>query len=178
MKPAPYVGKLDAAKRQLESAILLYFNYCDPVSIHTLCAAAYNIVRDVNEKRRGELMLKDLWQFLDAEDAKVFKQHINRAENFFKHADKDPEASCTLDPEWTEAILLDASRKYIQLTGEQPPYLLVFMIWFVLRHPHVFGEVPEVVRVLEGIDSKAVPDDRKQFLTEFLSVAARFVGAK
>jgi hypothetical protein len=31
------VTKLDAAKKQLETAIMLYFHDGDPVSIHTLC---------------------------------------------------------------------------------------------------------------------------------------------
>jgi hypothetical protein len=37
------ISKLDAAKRQLEVAIRLYFYFGDPVAIHTLTAAAYNI---------------------------------------------------------------------------------------------------------------------------------------
>ena len=96
--PSLKITKLDAAKRQLESAILLYFNGGDPVSIHTLSAAAYNIVRDINSSRTGEMMVKDLWKFLSADLAKEFKQHINKAEKFFKHADKDPKGLYTLNP--------------------------------------------------------------------------------
>jgi hypothetical protein len=51
------VSKLDAAKRQLETAIRLYFSDGDPVSIHTLTAAAYNILRDVTKQKGVELML-------------------------------------------------------------------------------------------------------------------------
>jgi hypothetical protein len=42
------ISKLDAAKRQLETAITLYFNSGDWVSIHALAGAAYMIIRDVN----------------------------------------------------------------------------------------------------------------------------------
>jgi hypothetical protein len=35
------VTKLDAAKKQLETAIMLYFHDGDPVSIHTLCLQLY-----------------------------------------------------------------------------------------------------------------------------------------
>lgn len=51
------VSKLDAAKRQLGTAIRLYFSDGDPVSIHTLTAAAYNILRDVTKQKGVELML-------------------------------------------------------------------------------------------------------------------------
>jgi hypothetical protein len=36
------ITKLDAARRQLETAIKLYFDEGDPGSIQTLCSAAYN----------------------------------------------------------------------------------------------------------------------------------------
>ena len=51
------VSKLDAAKWQLETAIRLYFSDSDPVSIHTVTAAAYNILRDVTKQKGVELML-------------------------------------------------------------------------------------------------------------------------
>jgi len=35
------VSKLDAARRQLETAIRLYFSEADPISIHALMSAAY-----------------------------------------------------------------------------------------------------------------------------------------
>lgn len=50
------VAKLDAAKRQLETAIRLYFASADPVSIHTLTAAAYQLLLDLNKKAGGEPM--------------------------------------------------------------------------------------------------------------------------
>jgi hypothetical protein len=46
------VSKLDAAKRQLETVIRLYFSNGDPVSIHTLTAAAYNVLRRRHETKR------------------------------------------------------------------------------------------------------------------------------
>jgi hypothetical protein len=51
------ISKLDAAKRQLETVIRLYFSNGDPVAIHTLTAAAYNVIRDVTARRGVEPML-------------------------------------------------------------------------------------------------------------------------
>lgn len=44
------ISKLEAAKRQRDTAIKMWFADGDPVSIHTLAAAAHQIINDVNEK--------------------------------------------------------------------------------------------------------------------------------
>src|SRR5438128_1514480 len=53
------VTKLDAVRRQLETAIILWFHDGDPVSIHTLAAAAYQIIYDINAHRGGAPMMRD-----------------------------------------------------------------------------------------------------------------------
>jgi hypothetical protein len=49
-----HFSKLDVALRQLETAVTLYFHSADPVSIHTLTAAAYNVLRDLKTHRGSE----------------------------------------------------------------------------------------------------------------------------
>jgi len=83
--------KLEAARRQLETAVKLYFGHGDEVSIQTLVAAAYAIVRDINEHRGGNSMIKDVLNgLLPPEDILEFRRHINSPDNFLKHADRDP----------------------------------------------------------------------------------------
>jgi hypothetical protein len=53
------ITKLDAARRQLETAITLWFHDADPVSVHTLAMAAHGILRALNKKRGGPPMLGD-----------------------------------------------------------------------------------------------------------------------
>ena len=53
MKKKIKISKLDAAKRHLETAIRLYFNYGDPIAIHTLACAAHGILSDLNEEHKG-----------------------------------------------------------------------------------------------------------------------------
>ena len=48
------ISKIEAARRQLDCAIELWFCDKDEVSIHTLAAAAYQIIHDLKMKR-GEL---------------------------------------------------------------------------------------------------------------------------
>ena len=131
------LSKLEAARRQLETAIKLYFGHGDEVSIHTLAAAAYSLIRDINEHRGGEPMLKDLHLFLSDELAREFRKYINRPDNFLKHADKDVDGVSELEPRWTEALLWEASRKYCEMTGEQNKLMLTFVFWFVQRQPEL-----------------------------------------
>jgi hypothetical protein len=133
--------KLEAARRQLETAIKLYFASGDEVSIHTLGAAGYALIRDINEHRRGEAMLKDLHLFLPDDLAREFRRYINRAENFLKHADKDPDGVGELEPRWTEVLLWEASRKYCEMTGEHNKLMIAFVFWFVAHQPELREQV-------------------------------------
>jgi len=55
-----HLSKLDAALRQLETAVTLYFHSSDPISIHTLTAAAYNVLQGIKKHRgAGFQMFKD-----------------------------------------------------------------------------------------------------------------------
>ncbi len=135
------LSKIEAARRQLETAIRLYFAYGDEVSIHTLTAAAYSLLRDINEHRHGEAMLKDLHLLLPDDLAGKFKSYINRPENFLKHADKDPDGVDELEPKWTEVLLWEASRKYCEITGEQDKLMITFVLWFVAHQPELKEQV-------------------------------------
>jgi hypothetical protein len=128
--------KLEATQRQLETAVQLYFDYGDEVSIHTLVVVAYGIVRDVNKHRGGDSMIKDdLNGLLPLEELREFKKRINSPDNFLKHADRDPESVGELDPRWTEVLLWEACKKYCELSGTQNKTLPAFVFWFVANHP-------------------------------------------
>src|SRR5260370_7398531 len=118
--------KLEAARRQLETAIKLYFADSDEVSILTLAAAAYSLIRDINEHRQGEPMLKDLHLFLPDDLAREFKTYINRPENLLKHADKDPDRVGELEPRCTDVLLWESSPTYCDMTPAQNKLLITF----------------------------------------------------
>lgn len=162
------ITKLEAARRQLETAIRLYFTGGDLVSVHTLAGAAYGLVQGLNVKRGGTLMLKDLAKKVVT---KKDKKCINCVENFLKHADKDPDAKCTLDSRWTEALLFEASLKYCELSGENPPLLQVAYVWFIVSHPGVLDRARQAgVQLPPRLDS-VFPKDRRRFFEEYLPVA-------
>ena len=134
--------------------------------------AAYGLVQGVNANRGGTLMVKDVWQLLDSEAAEEFKKHINRAENFLKHADRDPDTEYTLDTRWTEALLVEASQKFCELTGENPPLLALACVWFIVCHPEVLDRAWEAgIELPSSFKLSVFPKDRRRFFEEFLPVA-------
>jgi hypothetical protein len=116
--PLETLNKLDAACRQLNTAILLWFAESDPVSIHTLACSAYQIVHDINQHRHGPDLLYDSLVFKDEYRNQVINR-LKQAYNFFKHADKDPSGAIEFDPAVTDMFILFTSGG-IEVLGTRP----------------------------------------------------------
>lgn len=169
------VSKLDAAKRQLETVIRLYFVYGDPVAIHTLTSAAYNVIRDINKKRGGPtLFAKDgFLDYIKEGHEKEVRGLINGAENFFKHADRDHDSTINFNPEQSEFLILEACGTYWKLTGEFPPLFRIYQIWFIAHHQTLF-KLPEEQRPLIAHSAIAVTKvSREQFFIQALPSAMK-----
>ena len=158
------VGKLDAARRQLKTAICLYIHEGDPISIHTLTAAAYNVIRDINKRRGGKSMFVKRVDIVKPQHIKEFQRKLNEAENFFKHADRDPDGTLKFKPDITEYLILDACFKYYELTGETIPACDHFVRWFMLNHPNLFVLTPEEEK-LHKLLSRDKPSRQTYFST-------------
>ena len=151
------VTKLDAAKRQLETSVRIYFSNGDPVSIHTLAAAAYNIIRDVNKKRGGKpMLLKEelIDTYVKPEYQKLMREKINKSENFFKHADLDHEDNIDFSPRETELFMLDAISHYYSLTGEDPPFFKIYRFWYMINNAQMFNLPNEIQNIMQGHDAE------------------------
>jgi hypothetical protein len=140
MEKSIIITKLDAAKRQLETAIRLYFREEDPVSIHTLACAAYNVIRDINRQQVGSPMLiKD--EFIEVwvkpGHEREARNKLNEAENFFKHADRDQLQRIEFNPDASAFMIWDAARGYYRITGAWTPLIWVFWAWFVAANENI-----------------------------------------
>lgn len=132
-----HISKLDAAKRQLEAAIHLFFRAGDPVSIHTLAGAAFRILDDIGSKQDIKSIHKQLLDWVKLEKKDEVSKAINAAKNFFKHADSDPNGIIKFNPESTTYYLMDASRMYYSLSQQNVPIFKLYDIWFAVRHPDI-----------------------------------------
>ena len=83
MKVVARISKPDAAMAQLMSAVTLWFQGGDIVSIHTLAAAAQDCFYRIAEHRKGRTPRK----FLESQ-SKGTQKRIADAQNFFKHGHK------------------------------------------------------------------------------------------
>jgi len=168
-----HISKLDAAKRQLEIAIRLFLSYSDIVVIHTLTAAAYNVLRDLGKKQGIETIIKDYGlKRIREEYRKEFLNEVNKAENFFKHADRDGDKILKFPVGATEYLLWDACVTYEKITGEKLPLIAVFNAWFIGNHPNVIidGNYKTLVNeAMAGLDLQ----DRSQFLN-LLPIVSKF----
>lgn len=161
--------KLDAALRQLETAIILWFNEADALSIHTLVSAAYQLLYDLNKHYNGPPMVPDS-ELIKPERRKEVRAALKKWANFLKHADNDPSETIFFNPDSNKFLLLEAAHQYLILTKEARPILHCFRIWFASAHPDLF-ESEFIDRV-----QKAIPPDyfmrmtKIQFFNETLPI--------
>lgn len=164
------LNKLEVARRQLETAIELYFNGGDPVSTHTLATAALEVLSGLNSVRKGSPMLSDLeasgaiWP----DKLDIARRAFREAQNFFKHADKDPERVLDFNPDATAFFLLDAAEKYRELSGENPPIVRVFALWFRVQWCEVFHFANGEEQVLAMTRSLYTLSDKTKFFADVL----------
>src|ERR1700722_12775832 len=124
------ISKMDAAQRQLDSAIELYFAGSDPVAIHTLAAAAYELIKVLRERKGPPDEITDA--IIPGREAD-FRQLWNQAQNFFKHADRDSEAILEFDPALTEVRLYVASF-YFEPLAPRTEAMLAFAAWYLMHN--------------------------------------------
>lgn len=136
------ISKLEAAKRQLNTAVRLYFTDSDPISVHTLVAAAHEILSTLSRKHKGTTMILDL-DFNSKEAQALYRKCLRAAKNFFKHADRDSDAYFIFDADLNEFFLYDACTKYSELTSEKIPEYLLFTTWFVLKYEGKLFNIPK-----------------------------------
>jgi len=131
------IDKLDAARRQLESAITIFFDNGDVVSQHTLISAAHGIVYDLAQQRGVGGSIKDS-PLVSTENRAGFINKIHLPQNFFKHGRADAGTKLAFRYQVSPFYLFDALRLYVLLAGAATEVMRVFLVWFQLRYPDLF----------------------------------------
>src|SRR4030043_943878 len=101
------IKKIEAAIRQLDTAIQLWFHGGDEIAIHVLACSAYQIINDINLHKKGDNLLFSNDR-IDEKYVTKFNKSLKKHYNFFKHADNDPnpEGIIEFDPRLTEGFIL------------------------------------------------------------------------
>lgn len=144
------------------------------MSIHTLTAAAHQLLSDVNKSRGGSPMLKEsLLQNIRHDMIDEAKRRLSAAANFFKHADRDPDDIHTFNPGQTEILLFDACFKYREITGELVPALAVYQAWFWLGPGRDLVDVTQT-KAIEKARAVFPGATKRSFFLEVLPMVSTF----
>jgi len=170
------ITKQEAASRQLETAVVLFFCDDDAISIHVLASSASQILYDVC-KHRGATSIRDIWQDYIAEEyrSKWIKK-TKQAYNYFKHAKDDPFTELErFDPRSNEWLLFAACIDYVTAyTFAQAPFeVTAYFTWFLATHPGIMrkdrplADVITESQALKGLGEKS-PYEQRQWAADML----------
>lgn len=178
------ITKLDAARRQLNCSIELFFNDGDSLSIHTLAHAAFKLLYDLYGRSRSDGYLDRMNELLTP----LGWKKLTEVPNFLKHADRDHDT--VLDDHKSESIIATigmACMLYGRMSFELTPEMQAFDDWARVRSPDLFQlprdpdeefevayreavallkSAPWDVQIMGGKAALTVYRDNPQFLAE------------
>jgi hypothetical protein len=159
------IAKIEAARRQIDCAIELWFMDKDEVSIHTLAAAAYQIIHDIKEHRGEKRDLLYDSVLVKPEYRKKWTSTVKKWANFFKHADNDSEGKIEFSP-FGNLMFIMFAMSGLRLLGERTSYPMNALVaWHVINEPvlitaefrkHFADRIP--VEDIEGVRAVSKED--------------------
>jgi hypothetical protein len=177
------VSKLDAARRQLDGAIQLWFYGGDPVAIHALACAAHQVIQDIAEKKSArQYHLKRLVeQVVEPSHVQEAMDAIRKPMMFFKHADRDPHDVLEFEPRLSEVFIMLAGGCLRDIGESVSDIQRAFLFWHRI---HDTGWVKK--EALEHLEDRFGADavnqlrniDKREFLQQVLLVLAQLRAAR
>ncbi len=168
-RPSPTVvvaDKQKAAIGQLESAILLWFNEADPISILVLASHAHDCYHALGKK-----IGKPSWhqEFLK-KMPQSFQQRAKYIQDFAKHGFKDLDESSPFDTTYAEGLMLVSIDRHAEIFGRKTPLMGLYWARAFTEHPRWTGPPESFPQVLvdSGIIEDVARGSRKQCLDSFL----------
>ena len=169
------VTKLEAASRQLDTAIRLFFSGGDAVSTHTLAVAAANVFADMAEHQKAGVSWRTKVRDDSGLSTKELKKIFHEEWNFFKHADRDPKAIL----QFNELVSDDFMFMAVLDCGDLQPTtcpMQAFQIWYIAVHPEhfpgdeqVFDDAQRALPGISQLDRSAQIQHGAAFVTQYCS---------
>lgn len=140
--PVEKLTKLEAARREINAAIRMYFNDEDPVAIHALIAGGTQIISDLGKKKEMQLGIESGIKHIRPERQKEFREMMREPQNHIKHADREGDENKILEyrPATIEFYLYLGASGYQEYTGVDTPETRVFKWWFVVCNPELLND--------------------------------------
>ena len=167
------ITKLDAAHRQLVTAIRLFFDDDDLAAIHTLACAA----REIYEKHCAAQGVERMFEYIESANPQRTCKELwgifNGTRNFLKHPETslDLSAAIEIDDEMNAAMLWVACHDCAMLCKEaQPPEVQAYTLWYIAargaRERAPDDPANAQAEEIEGQIDRAYPSLRKGSLAE------------
>lgn len=168
MRLSVRVNKEEAAISQLSSAIYLWFHDGDPVSIHTLAAAAHDCFHWM-VKHKGKPSLLREWM---AQQNKGMQKRIADAQNFFKHGHKWLTGTVNYPVIYGELLMFDSVICYGMIFGadKTPAVLRLYGVRCCLENADVFKRDLSWFFAERQIIEELAPLNREEFFKRGLSL--------
>lgn len=160
------ITKLDAARRQLTTALRLWFADGDAVSILSLAYASHEIIHRLYRKRGLHGLLYDSTVIKD-EHRKRFAKFIGEAPNFFKHAQKEDEhETIEFAPSMGDLLMMMSIIGLQRMEIELNDLENVFLFWIGIHFPDE--------TLSENLASQGIPINKAREALSTLSRAEFF----
>src|SRR5262245_13687418 len=168
------ISKIDAAKSQLMTAIELYFEDRDPISVHTLAMAAAEIIDRLCQAKGLQSMRAHFMSQIIPKHRKEVGDALNKAVNFFKHASSSRPNQVLKDfsdDRNISAIMFGVDG--LRQLGVETAEMIAFRTWQMVVQPDLFLNPPprEQVMVLVGDIWSKPRSEQKRHGRDILSVA-------
>ncbi len=181
------VTKKEASTCQLETAIKLFLEDRDLISAYTLCCAADGILEGIYKNKRDEILQSQRDQSTPLEDfrfswgeeleIRIKPEHqkevfrlLNAPQNFFKHADRDPESTHQFpDRQLTGLRTATTVINYSLVFRETTPAMRLFLTLYAILEPGLFATgklLPGASTVMRDLETMS-----KGFPREVLTAA-------
>jgi hypothetical protein len=173
MEPA-VLDKIAVARRQLVTAIDLHFSANDAVSVFSLASNACEIIESLCTLAGIDSFARDTRRHIpESKDLK--RDYVNTPyRNFFKHADRDPNATLQgFSDSVCDHMLFLAVEDYLRLRKRAPIEVQVYQLWYLALYPEKVRP-SELTRVLEPVE-RALPEIRSKSRPEKLNMGKALV---
>ena len=143
-------NKLDAARRQTDAAIRMFFANEDPFAIYTIAAAAERILRDIAEKRGISQWHEEVKRLIRPGMEKKFWAASNKAANFLKHADSDSDEILEVEEEINDLAILSCCVYYTSLGFQATAEMRGFFSWHSIMYPELLLDSHPAKNLVSG----------------------------
>jgi len=163
MSSSIHISKLDAAKRELEHALRLFFLSGDPVVIHLVISSSHQILRDLCRSKGLPSFIDDAMKIVKEDKRKYVADKLSSAYNFFHHADRDPDKVIEFRPEANEYALWASIDMYYSLAGEVTGLMQAYRYWFYTKNSHLLM-LPQDQKTFKEVAGKIDIGNKRMFL--------------